>query len=225
LDTRQRKKEVYHSIIIVPHRDSLKPLEEYRAKLFAAGFPGAFSFPMAAPLASVSRPFRVDELKVLGRNIRELTNKTDGKILCSGSAITKFTTENTEEERRPPTSNLRFAARGHGDKEEGNLRNYTDEEEWKGLSFFGVPLNLLVEEVVFPQTAKAKILDIFSPPALCTALLAPDEKPPSEEGPAISFRAASLANLAISPLESGAAGYSFEWKIGPLVWLPKYKGG
>jgi hypothetical protein len=205
LDTRQRTKEVYHLIIIVPHRDSLKPLEEYRAKLFAAGFHGAWSFPMAAPLASVSRPFSGEELKGLGRNIRELTNKTDGKIYCSGSALSKFTTEDTEEGRRRP----RTGARGHGEQE--------------GLTFFGVPLNLLIEEAIFPLTAKAKILKTFSPPVLCAALLAPEERPPSEGGPFISFRAASLANLAIRPLESGAAGYSFEWKMGPLVWLPKYK--
>ena len=246
MDTRQRKKEVYHFIIIVPHRDSLKPFEEYRAKLFASGFPGAFSFPTAAPLASVSRAFSVDELKELGRNIRELTNKSNGKIFCSGNTITKFTTEvteeyteknfttnhtnkettnsflrnaheqkkktteGTEEERRRP----RTGARGHGEKKE--------EED---LLFYGVPLNLPIEETLFPQTARKKILGIFSPPVLCAALLAPDEKPPSEEGPVISFRAASLANLAMRPLESGAVAYSFEWKIGPPVWLPKYKGG
>jgi len=205
LDTQQRKKEVYHFIIIVPHRDSLKPFEEYRAKLFAAGFPGAFSFPTAAPLASVSRPFNREELKELGRNIRELTKKTDGKIHCSGNAYVKFTTEVTEEERRRPLAETQR----RGDK--------------KDISIFGVPLNLLVEEVVFPKTAKAKILDIFSPPALCAALLVPDEKPPSEEGPVLSFRAASLANLAIRSLESGAVSYSFEWRMGPPVWLPKYK--
>jgi len=214
LDTRHRKKEVYHFIIIVPHRDSLKSFEEYRARLFAAGFPGAFSFPTAAPLASVSRFFSRDELKELGRNIRELTKETDGKIICTGSALTKFTTEvteeyteNTEEERRRP----RTEARGHGVK-----------EEEEGLLFYGVPLNLLIEEELFPQTAKAKILKTFSPPVLCAAFMGSGEMPPSEEGPAISFRAASLANLAIRPLESGAAGYSFEWKMGPLIWLPKY---
>ena len=206
------KKDVRRFIVLVPHRDSLKPLEEYRAKLFAAGFIGAWSFPMTAPLASVSRPFNADELKEPGRNIRDLTKKTDGKIICSGSVNSIYTTENTElysegteEERRRPLT----GARGHGDK--------------KGLSFFGVPLNLAVEEAIFPQTARDKILGIFSPPVLCAALVDSGEKPPSEEGPSLSFRAASLANLAIRPLESGAAGYSFEWKMGPLIWLPKYK--
>jgi len=218
LDTQQRKKEVYHFIIIVPHRDSLKSLEEYRAKLFAAGFPGAWSFPTAALLASVTRPFSKDELKELGRNIREITKKTDGKIICSGNFVTKFTTE--EKRRRSCTE-----AQEHGDKKEENLQSSTEEEEQEDFSFFGVPLNLLLEEMILPKTARAKILDIFSPPILCAALLASKEMPPSEEEPVISFRAASLANLAIRPLESGASGYSFEWKMGPLIWLPKYKGG
>ena len=196
------KKEAYRFIVLVPHRDSLKPLEEYRGRLFAAGFPGAWSFPMTAPLASVSRPFNVNELKELGRNIRLLTVENDGKILCGGNACAKFT---TEEERGPLTG-----PRRHGEK--------------KDISFFGVLLNLIVEEAIFPKTARAKILDIFSPPVLCAALVGPGERPPPQEGPALSFRAASLANLTIRPLESGASGYSFEWKIGPLIWLPKYKG-
>jgi hypothetical protein len=195
LDTRQRKKEVYHFIIIVPHRDSLKPLEEYRTKLFTAGFFGAWSFPTAAPLASVSLPLDREELKELARNIRELTKKTDGKIHSTGNACVKFTMEGTEEE----------------------------EQEYS--SFYGSGLSLPIEESLFPLTAKAKILKTFSPPVLCAALIGSGERPPSEEGPALSFRAASLANLAIRPLESGAAGYSFEWKIGTPVWLPKYKGG
>ena len=204
LDTRQRKKEVYHFIIIVPHRDSLKPLEEYQARLFAAGFPGAFSFPMAAPLASVSRPFNREELKELGRNIRELTNKAEGKIYSSGSVLTQFTTE--EERRRP-------------------LAEAQRRKDRKDISFFGPTLSLTIEERLFSISARAKIVDILSPAILCAALLAPEESPPSEEGPAISFRAASIANLAIRPLESGASSYSFKWKMGPFIWLPKYKGG
>jgi len=192
LDTQQRKKEVYRFIILVPHRDSQKTLDEYRARLFSIGVPGAFSFPMAAPLASVSRLFSKDELKELGRNIRLFTEGNDGKIFSVGSALTKLTTENTE---------------FHGGK--------------KDFSFFGPCLTLFIGKSLFLPSARAKITKILSPPVLCAALIGPKEEPPSEEGPVISFRAAALANLAIRPLESGAAGYSFEWKMGPLIWLPK----
>ena len=232
MDTEQGKKEAYRFIVLIPHRDSLRPLEEYRVRLFATGFPGAWSFPMAAPLASVSHFFSGDELKGLGRNIRELTKETDGKILCSGSVLAKFTmeenkprsyTEGTEEERRRPLT----GAQGYGDRKE-EKRTLTEAQghgEKEDISFFGPQLNFHIEESLFPQMARVKIINIISPPVLCAALLAPEEMPPSEEGPGISFRAASLANLAIRPLESGAANYSFEWRIGPLIWLPKYKGG
>jgi len=191
LDTHQREKELHRFIVLVPHRDSLRPIEEYRVRLFAAGFPGAHSFPMAAPLASVSRFFSADELKELGRTIRELTKKTDGRIQSERSVVTEFTTEGTEE------------------------------EEQKYLSFYGLSMNPIIEESSFSPTARAKVLKTFSPPVFCAALLGTGEKPPSEEGPALSFRVASLANLAIRPLESGASSYSFEWKIGPPFWLPK----
>jgi hypothetical protein len=214
LDTLLKKNEVYHFIIIVPHRDSLKPFEEYRAKLFAAGFPGAWSFPNAAPLASVSQPFSRDELKGLGRNIRLLTAGNDGKIFCSGSTLTKFTTENTEFYTEITTEGTEDYTEDTEDTE--------DTKKKENFSFFGPGINFHIEEGLFSETARAKILGIFSPPVLCAALFAPEEKPPSEEGPVISFRAASLANFAIRPLESGAAGYSFEWRMGPLVWLPKY---
>ena len=199
MDTRHRKKDVYHFIIIVPHRDSLKPFEEYRARLFAAGFPGAWSFPTAAPLASVSRPLDREELKGLARNIRLLTTGNDGKILCEGNVSSKFTTE--EERRRP-------------------LAEAQRREDRKDISFFGPALSLTIEESLFSISARAKIIDILSPTILCAALVGSSEKPPSEEGPTFTFRAASLANLAIRPLEAGAAPYSFEWKLGPLVWLP-----
>ena len=211
-------KGIYRLIVLVPHRDSLIPFDKYRARLFAAGFPGAFSFPMAAPLASVSRSFSMDELKELGRNIRLLTVENDGKINCTGSAgiklsIKKKPQSNTEEERRPLTEATPTCWREHQDEKEQNL------------SFFGPLLTLTIEESLFSPSARAKIIDILSPPVLCAALVCPNEIPPSDEGPALSFRAASIANLAIRPLESGAAGYSFEWRIGPLIWLPKYKGG
>jgi len=49
------------------------------------------------------------------------------------------------------------------------------------------------------------------------------EKRAFGETPALSFRAAAVANLAIRPLAGGEAGFSFEWKIGPPEWLPGYK--
>ena len=170
-------------IILIPHRDALKPIGEYQKKLFSIGLAGACSFPMAAPLAAVSRPFSRDELKGLGRNIRASAKCSDGKISSSGTALAGFPEK---------------------------------------FSLFGLLLDLHIEESLFNPSAKNKVLFTFSPPVLCAALLASEEKPVSEEGPFLSFRAASLANLAIRPLDRGARPYSLEWKISPPVWLPKH---
>jgi len=72
-------------IILIPARDTEKLLGEYRAALFAKGFYGAYSFPPAAPLAELSRPFNRDELKELAVNIRKLTMAHDGKISSAES--------------------------------------------------------------------------------------------------------------------------------------------
>jgi hypothetical protein len=72
------KPAVLHCIILIPHRDGAGRLEEYRHSLFASGLAGAFSFPAAAPLALVSRPFRGEELKALAGELRALTRQEGG---------------------------------------------------------------------------------------------------------------------------------------------------
>ena len=202
-------------IILVPHRDALKPLEEYRQRLFAAGFYGAYSFPLSAILAEVSRPFNREELKTLAGNIRSrmLLNpgknegknegkndgnkggkndgKNDGKIICNSACM---------------------------------MANASQ------MSFFGPPLNLPVSEGVFPDSANDKLLCMFNPPVLCTALAA---KSPAKDmvldknllldknliiEETVSFRAAYTANLALRQLDG--EGFSLEWKSGEPVWLP-----
>jgi hypothetical protein len=81
----------------------------------------------------------------------------------------------------------------------------------------------------------------FSPLILCAALIRPGEggfeapepggvygaEPSGRILPAVkdllpfSFRAAAVANMILSPLGSGAEGYSFTWKIGERHWLPR----
>ena len=188
MDTQKKVKEVSRFIILIPHRDSVKPLEEYRGRLFTAGFPGAYSFPAAAPLAYVSRPFNREELKELARNIRELSAiqvSIQGKIQSSKTTLITFPGK---------------------------------------FSFFGPLLDFPFNESLFPQTSKSKILEIPASPVLCAAIVSHGETPVYIDAPSLSFRAASLANLAIRSLAGGEADYSFEWKIGPPVWLPKYKG-
>ena len=95
------------------------------------------------------------------------------------------------------------------------------------LSFFGIPLKLPVDGTVFPRSARNKLLCIPHPLVLCAALAEPESNPNFHcatnilNTPAISFRAAYLANLLIRPLDG--SGHSFEWKITQPVWLPAYK--
>ena len=214
MDTQKREKHRF--IILIPHRDICKPFGEYRQKLFAEGFSGAYSFPMAAPLAEVSRPFSRAELKELAGNIRKCTEKNDGKIRCSGTALIM----------------------GNREWGIGNGHHCSQHERIDKVyfSFFGSPLDLPINESLFPQSAGDKNLRTYVPyvpllpPVLCAALVSPEINPARfspgeqcrEEAPAFSFRAASLANLVIRPLAGGDPRYSFEWKIGPPVWLPKY---
>jgi len=208
LDTQKRKSVITRFIVLIPHRDALGSFDEYRGKLFAAGFSGAFAFPIAAPLATVSRSFSREELKILARNIRNLTTEKDGRIQGRGTAFVHC-----------PCSTAGAST------------------ESRQFSFFGVMLDFPINEELFPQMAKGKILQIAGNcasnselyPILCAAMVhsarnSGGENAVCEESPALSFRAASLANLAIRPLGAGELDYSFEWKMGPRVWLGKYKG-
>jgi hypothetical protein len=179
--------KTHRFVVLIPHRDAGRLLDEYRAKLFSLGFHGAYSFPPAAPLAVVSGSFSREELRALAFEIREFTRDKDGKIAVSENA-----------DSGPAGSTL------------------------EQMSFFGPALNLPVTEGLFPETAKGKILSLFSPAVLCAALIGRDEKTSGIEGqPGAGFRAAALANLAIRPIISEKTlPYSYTWKLGQQVWLP-----
>ena len=86
----ETKEVTFNYIILVPHRDAVNQFNEYRQKLFSEGVLGALSFPGASPLAEVSGPFSVKELKDLALNIRGLTAENDGKIQsCPSIAATR----------------------------------------------------------------------------------------------------------------------------------------
>ena len=78
MNTKRKRSDVLRFIILIPHRDGGGILEKYRRELFASGLAGAFSFPAAAPLALVSRPFSGEELKALAAGMRELSLKNGG---------------------------------------------------------------------------------------------------------------------------------------------------
>jgi len=199
-------------LVLVPHRDCLPALEAYRKGLFAAGFDGAYAYPAVAPLALLTRPLAVDELKSAAAEIRRL---------LGDKAI---------------------------DSREQGLR-----DGWGSLRLFGPMLDLPL-----PNLPGGAVLQRWERPVLAPAILAPGDDPEPlmkavmEDGPEWhtglrkqsgstwmstvpripQFRAAALANLALTPVTpettegfaSFEADYSFSWEQGPLHWLPRNRG-
>jgi hypothetical protein len=75
-----------HFVILIPHITVAGPLRSLSRFLFAAGLPGAWSFPQAAPLAQVKRPFSPEELVSLALDLRSQT-LPDGKITLGPPAL------------------------------------------------------------------------------------------------------------------------------------------
>ena len=93
------------------------------------------------------------------------------------------------------------------------------------VSVFGPSVNIALPDSFFDFDDDAvirRVSPLVVGAALCETGSSPDIKRPA---PALSFRAAALANMVFRPLSSrnGACNdFSFEWEIGKLFWLPKY---
>jgi len=179
-------------LVLVPHRDVRFPLRAWSASLFAAGLPGAWSFPWVAPLALLNRNLSSAELKNMARSMREYINLCGGRLTAGPPAIAEIKNEN------------------------GGL-----------ASVFGPSLPLELPDIFWKPFSEA-IKSPVSPVILGTAvvetynssLLIPNSPfPIPHPSFPISFRAGALANMKFRPLSDD--GYSFEWEIGPLHWLPK----
>ncbi|MDR0598542.1 MAG: hypothetical protein LBG84_00460 [Treponema sp.] len=181
--------------VLVPHRDCLPALRAYRRALFAAGLAGARAFPPAAPLAPLSRPLTVEELRAAAAELRALLG---GGIRAAGPAVPG---ENGA--GLPRFFGLRLTAAPRS-------RPGNPGEEASAGAF---PLPVLP-----PALPGIR----WNHPFLAPAILAPGEDPPPDLPPApeITFRAAALANLSLSPAPDGEEDYSFSWERGPLRWLP-----
>jgi hypothetical protein len=184
--------------VLIPHRDSLKPLGILSRRLFAAGFPGAFSFPQAAPLALLSGPLSRGELGDLAAALREHSADRGGTITAGPAVPVSL----------PPAVLFR-----------------NEGPDPPGFSLWGPRLDLVV-----PAAIPGAIYR-FPFPVLCAALIRDgmetdgmdvDSMEAATEGLfPLCFKAAAVANMSFTALESGEPGYSFAWKIGELRWLPR----
>jgi hypothetical protein len=191
-------------LVLVPHRDARLLLQKWSGALFAAGLPGAWSFPWVAPLALLSGSLSPGELKHCALVLREqsLAGGNNGKIK-TGPALSAAFPEGCP----------------------------------CGGAVFGPVLELAVPGEAFAANTAGKITRRFSPPVLGAALVcgsAGENRavPPLPAlffgPPALSFRAAALAQMICRPMLTGdgvlpGCGCSFEWKIGKLYWLPPVK--
>lgn len=75
-------------LVLVPHRDVRVEARKYTDFLLKAGLKGVYQFPLAAPLAQLSRQLTIDELKNIARTLRKITE--GGKIYTAGTSATAF---------------------------------------------------------------------------------------------------------------------------------------
>ena len=185
-------------LVLLPHRDSLKSIEDLRKKLFAMRFYGAYSFPAAAPLALLSRPFDQDELRNLAHETRDATVAKDGKISSGINDLLSWPRAGLPEQAKPA-------------------------ECFEEIEFFGPVLDLPPLDN-FASLNNSKVLHIFPKALLCASVLAGNSgrNVPAPSLMPLSFRPAVISNLAIRPLKNGASPYSFEWRLGPGCWLPAF---
>jgi hypothetical protein len=194
-------------LVLVPHRNCLSALGNYSARLFAAGFDGAHSFPRVSPLAVLSRPLEDLQLKTLASRLRDALGNAK---LCG-----------------PPAVSAAVPAAPGG-------QDTPDPPGPPDFRLYGPALPL-------PRMPIPGLLCRWEPPVLAAALLAPGDEEiaaalersvPGEPDGSVeggiagetAFRAAALANLSLAALDTGEPGYSFQWEIGRLFWLPKPKG-
>jgi hypothetical protein len=173
-------------------------LQAWSGTLFAQGVCGAWSFPQVLPLAVVSKFFSGEELNTLARILRD-TSIADGRdgMFCTGNAGTSLLSKS--------------------DKESGNCSTT--------VTIYGSALNTNLTDLVFSGTAAEKVLCRPFPSVIGTAILDKNKELPPviPPVPQISFRAAAVANMLYTPMETGDFSCSYKWKIGKLHWLPSIK--
>lgn len=187
--------EILRFLILVPHRDTVKILGDYRRLLFGAGFPGAFSFPTAAPLALVSRPCTGEELKGIARTLRQasLARGRGGKIQGGAPELIPFP-------------------------------NIPGGRVLSGFSFFGPALDLPVPELSLPGLIYPFPALVLNTALVEGAPLIREPAPPMGAFSFRAAAAANMVIRPLDGAgTAGGDPYSMEWKIGRLSWLPAKK--
>ena len=194
METHNKKscKKHLNFLVLLPHRDSQKLIEDYRQELFSKGFLGAYSFPIAAPLAILSRPLIIEEIKKISAETRKLTLQNEGKITAKAPGIVHC----------PDTelfSNLAFFGTS------------------LDISFNEIltPINDKIT-YIFPEPVICAALSEGD-----KLPKAPAIEPFSFRAAQLANLAIRPLESGLAPAAS-ATNYSFEWRLSKGAWIPKY---
>jgi hypothetical protein len=228
-------------LALVPHRDARLPLRKWSASLFAAGVPGAWSFPWAAPLALLKRPLSSEELKSLARALRLLLNENNGKLTAAAPALSALSADSSGTEEKfifGPSLQIKFPDDFFAPAAEAIACRITPlvlgAALIKGINiagqspapaaYGGFPRQSHgVVNPSFPHSldqARASTVAISLRSSIRGKEKADFHSLSFKDIPAppeVSFRAAALANMVYYEKNDNF----FEWKIGPLQWMPK----
>ena len=183
-------------LVLVPHRDSRLPLRAWSASLFAAGLPGAWSFPWVVPLAVLHRPLPGETLKTLARAMRQQVDLSGGKFITGAPAAVAISANKQNESLSVFGPVLNIA-----------LPN----------SFFSTAADAL-NCSLSPLVLGAALHSPQSPEVLPYPV-----SPMSISFRAAALANMSMRPLPAG--EEHHNCFSFEWKIGKLHWLPKVGNG
>jgi len=172
-------------LVLVPHRDT-------RGILHKENISGSYTFPLVAPLASLSKPLSADELKHTARSLRE-ANGMDKFYLTDFTSVA-FPTGDGEMELFGSCLKI-------------NILEITGSAVQKIIKIFSP---LVIGTCLIPKDNKEQVR--FGSCGMCGSWLNSSSE--------LSFRAAAIANMYWQPAQLNNEK-GFKWKIGKLVWLPK----
>ena len=149
METAKKDKQIL--LVLVPHRDIRAELKKYSCSVYKNILTGilasklpAYSFPWAAPLAALSKPFKTDELKNIARSLRAAAK--DNKFYIS------------------ETSTCAFPA---GEEEMTLLGQKLELKEWDTLSFSSSKIEyffspIMIGSCLITKARKQQLCDLCS---------------------------------------------------------------
>ena len=87
----KKNRQIY--LVLVPHRDLRTVLQKKINSQIESGLKGVYRFPLAAPLARLSKALNADELKQIAKSLRHTIGKN--KLRVNETAVTEFNEDMT----------------------------------------------------------------------------------------------------------------------------------